>query len=259
MLSISYTISLTVIAFLVGLAILPVFGRYSDKAKLSLAKRKIRAALYEFRLFGDEPRLVFRAQGQLLLWNARYLGLMLRPAAIVVLPVLIVLLPIDVIYGHRAFHVGESAIVTASVAKGVDLGSASPQLWSDGVAVETSALRIPDEHQILWRVRALHAGRDTVSLQMPGSNGAFETIQKDIQVGSGLRYLSERRVASLYDWLLYPGERRLPATGAVRWIGIQYPEADINIFGFGMSWIVWFIIVSWTTMFALRKRFGVII
>ncbi|MEO6829341.1 MAG: hypothetical protein ABI164_05985, partial [Acidobacteriaceae bacterium] len=79
--SLTYGISLTVIAVLAGLAVLPVFAAFSDKAGLALAKRKIRAALYEFRLFGDEPRIVFRAQGQLLLWNARYLGLMLKPAA----------------------------------------------------------------------------------------------------------------------------------------------------------------------------------
>ena len=257
--SATYSISLTVIAFLAGLAILPVFGRFSDKAKLSLAKRKIRAALYAFRLFGDEPRLVFRAQKQLLLWNARYLGLILRPAAIILFPMLLLLWQMDVIYGRRALDVGEATIVTARMANGVDLGAASPTLKSNGMAVETPPVRITENHRVLWRVRAIRAGSNSLSVDMHGTGGTMDSAQKTVQVGPGLHYFSERRVASLVDWLRHPGERRLPANGPVRWIDVQYPDAEINIFGWEMSWIVWFVIVSWATMFALCKRFGVII
>ena len=59
----TYTISLTVLGILTGLAILPVFARFSNTAGISLAKRKVRAALYEFRLFGDEPGLFFGPRG----------------------------------------------------------------------------------------------------------------------------------------------------------------------------------------------------
>ncbi len=255
----AYSISLTVIAFLAGLAILPVFARFSDKAKLSLAKRKIRAALYALRLFGDEPRLVFRAQGQLLLWNARYLGLMLRPAAIVLLPMLILLFQMDVVYGHRALHIGESTIVTARMADAVNLSATTPVLKSDGMAVETPAVRLPDEHRVLWRVRALRSGRNSLTISVPGSDGALASAQKNVQAGSGLHYLAEKRGTSLLNWLRYPAQPSLPANGPVRSISIQYPDANADIFGIGMPWIVWFVIVSWTTMFALRKHFGVII
>jgi hypothetical protein len=257
--SAAYTISLTAISFLAGLAILPVFGRFSDKAKLLLAKRKIRAALYAFRLFGDEPRFVFRAQGQLLLWNARYLWLVLRPTAIVFIPILFLLLQMDIVYGHRALHVGEATIVTAQMADGFNLSTASPELKSSAVTIETPPVRIPDKHQVLWRVRATNTGHGNLSLQIPESDGKVDAVQKSVQVGRGLRYLSQRRVASLFDWLFYPGERVIPANSQVRSIDVQYPDAEFSIFGLGMPWIVWFVIVSWTTMFVLRKHFGVII
>ncbi len=257
--SATYVISLTVISFLAGLAILPVFAKYSDAARLSLAKRKIRAALYAFRLFGDEPRLVFRAQGQLLLWNARYLGLMLRPAAIVLLPMAFLLLQMDIVYGHRALHVGESAIVSARMAKGVNLSVTNPQLTSNGAAIETPTVRIPDEHRVLWRVRALSAGRDRLFLAIPATDGTRDATEKDLQVGPGLHYLSDRRTTSFFAWLLDPGESRLSTSSPVRSIRVEYPDADFSIFGIAMPWIVWFVIVSWATMFALRKRFGVII
>ena len=95
--SATYAISLTALGILTGIAILPVFGRFSNTEGITLAKRRIRAALYEFRLFGDEPRLVFRAQGQLLLWNARYLGLILKPAAVVILPIIALTMLLDTV------------------------------------------------------------------------------------------------------------------------------------------------------------------
>lgn len=259
---VAYDISLTVIAILTGIAILPVFGRFSDAARLSLAKRKIRAALYSFRLFGDQPRLVFRAQGQLLAWNARYIGLMLRPSLILVVPVLLLLWQMDAIYGRRAFHTGETAIVTAQVANGIDLNQTSPVLGGYGVTVQTLPLRIPAEHRVLWRIQTDTPGSDSISLSVPGTSrlgNADDPVIKNIRVGSGWYVLSERRVASYFGWLLAPWESRLPANSPVRSIGFQYPGAEFRLFGFGMPWIVWFVIVSWITAFVFRKRFGVVL
>jgi hypothetical protein len=271
----TYSISLTAIAFLVGVGVLPVFARFSNKEKLTLAKRKIRAALYGFRLFGDEPRMVFRAQGQLLAWNARYIGLMLRPVAVLIIPIAILLWGMDAVYGHRAFHVGETAIVSARLAPDVNLNDTMPKLTGQGVAVETLPVRIPQEHRVLWGVQPTAAGRGELSLAVPdaenssqpdepvASNAAPGTaagpVQKNMQVGPGLHELSEQRVASHFGWLFSPWEPRLPANGPVRSIGFQYPGAEFHLFGLAMPWIVWFLIVSWVTAFALRKRFGVVL
>ena len=255
----TYLISLTVLGFLTGVAILPVFGRFSNTESIALAKRKIRAALYEFRLFGDDPQLVFRAQGQLVLWNARYLGLMLKPAMIVILPIIALTMLMDTVYGHRPLRVGEETLVTARLANNVDLNAISPELRGPHIAVETPSVRVPDQHQVVWRVRATTPGKDRLFLSLPGDGMAGNSAQKRVAVGSGLHILSDRRVSSLWNWLLYPGERLLPRDSVFRWIEIQYPDADVSLFGFGIPWIVWFIVVSWITAFALRKPFGVII
>ncbi|MEO6829141.1 MAG: hypothetical protein ABI164_04975, partial [Acidobacteriaceae bacterium] len=186
-------------------------------------------------------------------------GLMLKPAAILLIPMLLLLMQMDIIYGRRALHVGESTIVSARMGDSVNLATATPQLKSNGAAIESPAVRIPAEHRVLWKVRALSPGRDRLSLELPINDGTITSTGKSLQVGAGLHYLSDRRVASLRDWLLDPAEPRLAANGPVRSIAVEYPDADFRIFGFGMSWIVWFVIVSWITMFALRKRFGVII
>lgn len=251
-------LGLTVIAFFTGIAILPVFARCTDKASLELAKRKIRAALYTFRLFGDDPRMVLRAQGQLLLWNARYLAQVLKPAAIVLLPILFLLLQLDAIYGHRALRPDEPAIVTARMSESYDMTASQPTLSGNGATVDTPPLRIPATHQILWRVHAEHPGKYRLLLHLPES-APDRTIQKTLQAGPGLHYLSLRRVAHFWSHLEYPAEPRLASANPVLWIGVAYPDAVIHIFGYGIPWIVWFVLVSWASMFAFRRRFGVVL
>lgn len=255
-----YIISLTALGMLTGVAILPVFARFSDTERIALAKRKIRAALYEFRLFGDDPRLVFRAQGQLVLWNARYLELMLKPAMIVILPIIALTMLMDTVYGHRSLRVGEETLVTARMADNVDLNSLSPELRGNNIILESPSVRLPDQHQVTWKVRAAAPGNDKLWITLPGKAAtANSTAQRSIDVGSGIRILADRRVSSLWDWLIDPGEKLLPRNSAFRWIAIQYPDAEVDLFGFEIPWIVWFILVSWITVFALRKPFGVII
>ena len=49
------------------------------RQRSAVVRRRIKASLYEMRLFVDEPLVLLRAQKQLIISNLRYLGLMLRP------------------------------------------------------------------------------------------------------------------------------------------------------------------------------------
>jgi len=248
MLGAAHTLSLTAISLVVSVAMLWAFGKCSDQAAIREAKRKIHAHLLAFRLYADEPAQIFRAQGQLLLWNLRYLALMLRPTAVTILPLALLLFHLDGLYGRRALHAGESAIVTAQFAQAVD---ANASLSGSGVAVETPALRIPAERRVLWRVRAVSDTPGTLSVQLPGG-----AQRKSVQAGSALSYISERRVASLPAWVLYPGEAPL-AGGPLESISVEYPAADVSVLGFGVHWLVWFCVVSLAGMLVLRKRLNV--
>lgn len=230
MLSAAHTLSLTAISIGAGIAMLWAFGRFSDQERITLAKRKLKAYLYAFRLFADEPALILRAQKQLLIWNGRYLALMLRPAAVMLIPSVILLVQLDAVYGRRPLAAGEATIVTAHLDG--DLGVLAPSLESKGVAVETPAVRIPAEHQVCWRVRAIGRRSGSVILRVAGSS-----VSKTVAIGSGWHYLGDR-----------PFGRR---------IEVSYPAASVNLLGFGVHWLVWFVSVSLLTMLAFRRRFGV--
>jgi hypothetical protein len=251
MLSAAHCLSLTAIAVANGLAALWVFARLSDQKRIEIAKHRLRAHLYAFRLFVDEPALIFRAQKQLLIWNGRYLALVLVPAIVIGIPTFVLLMHLDAVYGRRTLAAGESAIVTAHFDNATNLRLVSPSLEGRGIEVETPPVRIALEHQVSWRVRAASAASGSVFLRDPTIRAG-----KTVQAGPGLKYISLRRVASFVDWLRYPAEARLPA-GDVQWIEVAYPDAKIYIFGVGMHWLLWFSIVCLITMLIFRRRFGV--
>jgi hypothetical protein len=251
MLPAAYTWSLTAIAIAVAFAMLWAFKRCSDQARIQVAKRKIRAHLLAFRLFGDEPAMIFKSQGQLLVWNLRYLALMLRPTIITIIPLALLLFHLDAVYGRRPLRAGESAFVTAQLAEGSEPQMASLLLVGHGIAVETPALRFPVERRACWRVRAGGSESGTVLLTL-----ASGSVTKRVQAGARAGYLSERRVSSLLAWICYPGEARL-TDAALSSIEVEYPSAEISIFGFGVHWLVWFCVVSLVAMLAFRRRLQV--
>ena len=180
-----------------------------------------------------------------------YLALMVRPTIVTIVPLALLLFHLDAVYGRRPLRAGEAAIVTAQFSDSSDLRMASPSLVGSGIAVETPALRFPEERRVCWRVRAGSSESSTVMLSFANSS-----VMKRVQAGSRAVYLSERKVSSPLAWLCYPGEERI--SGAViRSIEVEYPAAEIGIFGFGMHWLVWFCIVSLVAMVVLRGRFRV--
>jgi len=251
MFSAAYTGSLTAIAVAAGAALAWVFGRFSDPERTALAGRKLRASLYAFLLYGDDPAAIVRAQKQLLIWNVRYLALMWRPAAVSIVPGLVLLTALEAVYGHHPLAPGETALVTAQWERTAGLeAAAAPELIGRGIRVETPAVRVLDRRQAYWRVRAIGAGQGSVLLRVAG-----ESVEKMVEAGAGLRCISERRVSSRVEWLRYPAEAPLPA-GVVRWIEVSYPAAAVDMGGFAVNWLVWFLVLSGLTAAALRRRFG---
>src|SRR6195256_3887579 len=91
-------LGLTLISAAAGVAMLWVFGKTSDQARMKAVKNKVWAALFELRVYVDEPRVTWRAQKSLFAANLRYMGLALRPALWMILPMGLLLLHLEAFY-----------------------------------------------------------------------------------------------------------------------------------------------------------------
>jgi uncharacterized membrane protein (DUF106 family) len=247
-------VGLTVLAALAGTGMLWVFRKTSDQTRMKAVKRQVYAALLELRVFADEPAVTWRAQKSLFAANFRYMGLALRPALVMSIPLALLLIHLEAFYGRAPLPVGRDTTVTMAMRAPLDLHKPAPQLeTSAAVEVETPPVRAVDEGQVSWRIRPVIGGSSRLVFTVDG-----KPVRKTIESGSVQRFIPGRSVSSGIAAVWNPNEKRIPAQD-VEWIEVRYPEAWIEVFGLRLNWLVWFLVVSMVSALLLKKRFGVVL
>ena len=228
-----------------------IVGKTSNQRAIERAKKRMQAYLLEMRLYSDEPRLLFRAQGNLLLNNARYVGHMLRPALVLGLPMVVLFAHFDSVYGHRPLQVGESALFRVDTT----LPSQDLTLKATGAfEVESVAVGSAVSSQVFWRLRAVNEGAGQVLLET-----ADGSVEMAAMVGEGTPYLSANRHGPYWRKFLFsPGEPSF-SLKSVEGLSINYPRRDIGFGPFETHWVVWFLLISILSAYLLRGRFGVVL
>jgi hypothetical protein len=126
-----------------------VFRRFTDPGRLGGTINRILAHVMEFRLFLDEPRIILRAQRELIAENIHLLRQMALPCAILAIPFALLYGPLDRHFGYGPLRIGEPAVVTA---RGMTELKAPP-----GMVVETPGVRVLRTGETSWRVRPVTA------------------------------------------------------------------------------------------------------
>lgn len=193
------------VSALYGIAAVLIFRRFTDKALIRRSVNRVLAHVMELGLFLDAPRLVLRAQCDLLRENARLLRLAIVPTGILALLFALLFEPMNAIYGRAPLPVGEPSVVTIQMK---DAPMPEVQLEAPAeIAVETPPVRILRDRQISWRVRPMR------------------------ESSGGLKFHVENRVVTAGF---------LFRDAAIGSIDIRYPRGEI----IGLPWLVWFALVS---------------
>jgi hypothetical protein len=205
--------------------------------------RQIHGHFLEFRLFFDEPALIWRAQKELFFANVRLCALLLLPSLILVLPMAWLMLQVNDGYGVTALKVGEAAVVTAQLTTDLkDVDAANSLEAPEGIVVETEPLRVMSDRQMIWRIRPQRAVAGDLRFKMRGV-----TMTKDVTASDSRGFVSRRKPRSLPALLMQPEEGRLPA-GSVLWLAVDYPKR-------APWWIVWFFAISSISALAFVRWF----
>ncbi len=142
-------ITLVPLAALCGVMAAFVFRRFRSPAIRRTIDR-IQAHLMELVLFIDEPRLILRAQGNLLRENLRLLRQLAVPLLITAPLFAIVMWQADRVYGRAPLAAGEPVVVTAH-------GDAETLEVPPEVTVETPGVRVAGSGEVSWRIRPTRA------------------------------------------------------------------------------------------------------
>jgi len=244
---------LAALGIALGLSVLLLLRKVSNQQSIGSLRRQMQACLYELRLFVDEPAVVWRAQKRLLSLNAGYLGLMLRPALILAIPMLFLFSLLQPFYGKAPVAISEASLVTVKLAHLPGVLRAPPILQPPpGIQVETPAVRMRGVDLICWRIRARKPAAGLLRVVFPTG-----TVTKTIASGSEPRLLSTRRVQSWWQLFWYPTESPLPA-GNVEWVEIDYPSRAFSWLGLKLSWFVWVLTFSMATVLILKRPLRVV-
>ena len=235
-------VGMVLISLLTSFLMLFIFRHTSNQAGIKKAKNLIKAHLLELRLFPDDMRVQYRAQGRILLANLKYIGHNSKPMLVMIVPVLLILIQLNLWYGARSLKPGESAILKVKLNGDRFPSEVAVSVEpSSQIVIETPPLRIEDEAEIDWRVKAKENGLGRLALAV-GS----ETIIKDVVVGTKpLSRISTLRVGrNVLDQVFNPGERPLPSGSIVRSVELKYPAARMNLFGWRIHWLVVYFVLS---------------
>lgn len=260
---------LAAVSLVTAVAMLLIFKRTSDQERLAAVKRQIHAAIFEIRLFNDDMRAVFRAQGEILRHNLTYLRLSMVPMLWMIVPLVLVIAQLQFHYGYDGLAPGQAVLLKAQVRESVVVSSeASPEVSLASTAdrreiaalelppqieAQTPAVWIPATREVIWRIAPREPGEYDLRLRVGN-----ESFTKSVRVSSDVVRRSPVRLeVGFLNQLLYPAEAPLPGGAALTSISLAYPERDIQILGWGVHWMIVYFVLSMLFAFALRKRFNV--
>jgi hypothetical protein len=241
---------LTVMSLLTAVAMLLVYKATSDQRRLQEAKRGIVAALFEIRLFNDDLGALFRAQGEMLRQNARYLRLSLVPMLWMIVPMAFVVAHLEGYFAYMGVAPGQPVLVKVSVDGSTGPTPVPATLEAPKqVRVLTPPIWLPAANEVVWRVQPEAPGEFVLSAQVGG--GTFtKTFDATERV---VRRSPDRLSSTFLNQLLYPGEPPLPSGAAVTSISVRYPPRGVHILGWEAPWLAVYFGLSILFAVGLRK------
>ena len=246
---------LTAVSLLTALLMLEVYKLTSNQAAIRRAKDRIKAHLLEMRLYKDSMRITLSAQAAILKANLLYMAANLKPLLVMFVPLVLILAQLSLWYDRAPLRPGEETLVKAGLVGTADLLALDLRLETPpGLEISAPAVRVPDDHEIVWRIKALAEGQGQLTLRAGG-----RAIVKSVAVG-GRKLAKVSALASrgsILKRVLYPGEPPLPEGTAVRSIEILYPARRLAAFGLSVHWLVAYLVLSVAFGFAFKGVFKV--
>lgn len=253
--SLSPWVAMILVSFLTGLLMLFVFKWTSNQKGIQKVKNKIKAHLLELRLYKDSLSLSLRAQGNILRCNLRYIGYSAKPMLVMIIPLILILIQLNFWFGYESLSLGETSILKIKLKDNQNPLKTSVKIKSSSALVmDDYPLRIEETHEIDWRFYAKEAGIHQLSMTIDG-----ETITKKISVAQKpLSKISPLKPdKAFFKQALYPTEPPINGRLPVQEIEVRYPAKNMNLFGWGIHWIIVYFVLSIIFGFAFKGVFKV--
>jgi hypothetical protein len=243
---------LAAVSVLTGLAAALIFRYVSNQTAMRRIKNRIHAHVLEVRLFPDQLGIVSQAYGRIVRLTAIYLIYNLKPLAVLLLPLAIVMFQLELRFGRMPVQAHASFILKARLAEASTLDSDCLRL-PKGLTLTAPPVNVPALQEVNWRIRADEYGVFSPVVDLGG-----QTFTKQVVVSKEITPLpAERARASVVEWFSNPIEQPLPRGGPLRSLEVNYAPRTIDLGYFTTYWLVFFLVVSLVSGLILKMILGI--
>jgi uncharacterized membrane protein (DUF106 family) len=248
-------VGVAVVSLPFAILALLVYKRFSNQEAIERVKAQMAASFFEIRLFNDDLRSILSAQGALLRNNLRYMGLNLKPLAVMLVPMFLLFAQLQFHYGYQGLEIGRPAVLSLRLSpEAADAGRPEISLSAPhGIRVDSPPIWMPARHEVAWRLVGESPGSYELAVDLEGRRATKNVVVSDEVV----RRSPNRLRPGLLNQLLYPAEDPIARDLPFEEMAVAYPDADVWFFGWRTHWSIVLLILSVVFAFALRKRFGV--
>jgi hypothetical protein len=201
------------------------------------------------RLYQDDPVLIFRGLGGALKGNFVYLGKIVVPFIVIVIPVVVIFMQMDERYSRSHLRPGSSTLLSVQLEAGFDPFETEVVLSIDG-GVVTHGMPVRDAvtRETDWQLRVERGGTHQVTLTAGGSSYVFPIVAE-----KSYRMIGHTKNASGFiEPLLHPALPTIPADSPIQRVRLDYPSSSHWLLGWGVHWIVIFLVYSLISAAALK-------
>jgi uncharacterized membrane protein (DUF106 family) len=246
-------LSNTIISTVAGVFLLIVFKYTSNQKAIGRIRDGIKADMLTIKLFNDNISIILSSQFKVMGGAVRLLFYSIKPLAVMIVPVLLLLSQMGLWYQARPLIPGEEAIVSMSLNDTLIKGWPEVKIESiSGSEVIGGPVRIFKKKEILWNIRATEKGYHQIVFQV----GKVPVV-KDLAIGDGYMRVSAMRPGWRFtDILLHPFESPFDKDSLVQAITIDYPDRISRTSGTDW-WIIYFFICSMVFALIFKPVFKV--
>ena len=233
-------LSNTVVAAVTGVFLLVIFKYISNQRAISRVRDSIKANMLALKLFKDSMAVTLQSQGRLFQGALLLLVHAIRPMAVMIVPISLVVLQLMLWYQARPLRPGEPAVVV------MQLNGEADEPWpvvsleaTPAAEVSIGPVRVLSKREICWEIKARQNGNQPLIFQVDQ-----EKFEKELAIGSGFMPVSVERPGWRWSSIMrHPRERPFAPDSVVQSIAIDYPDRFSGIFGIPW-WLIYFFAAS---------------
>ncbi len=243
------------ISLATGLFMLFIFKLTSNQEGIKQTKNKIKAHLLELRLYKDDLGASFKAQGNILVSNFKYIKYSIKPLLVMIIPVILILIHSNFWFAYDSLALKEKALLKITLSEGHVPTESDIQINSnDAVKIDTPPLRINETNEINWRILPLKKGVHEIKIKA-GQNTVTKKVTVNQKPLTKISPIKQKK--RLIDQILYPAEKPLEKNSPVKSIEVTYPSSGFTVLGQRIHWIIVFFVLSIIFGFSFKGLFGV--